>query len=256
MRYEIMGPLRVIDETGLHTIRACKIQVLLAVLLVRADQMVPIDQLIREIWGEEPPRRALAGLHVYISQIRKFLHRPGQAESPVVTRPRGYALRLGSHELDVRRFERLVNQGREHFKKGRPEQAAADFETALGLWREPMLEDACRGPILESFHTWLRETRLDCAEMLMEARLTLGRHHEAIIDLHQLITENPLREALHHQLMLALYRSGRRADALDVYQAARRTLNEELGLEPCRALQDLQRSILSSDQRLDLPISA
>ncbi|MFC6881647.1 MULTISPECIES: AfsR/SARP family transcriptional regulator [Actinomadura] len=255
MRYEILGPFQVVDEDGKHTIRARKIRVLLTVLLVRADQVVPVDQLITEIWGEAPPRRATAGLHVYISQIRKFLHRPG-AEDPVLTRPPGYLLRLGADELDLRRLELLVNQGRNDFRQGRHDQASAAFEEALDLSADHLPDDLGNGPVLEGFHTWLRETRLECVEMLMESRMMLGRHRELVGDLYQLTTEHPLREVLHRQLMLALYRSGRRADALHAYQSARRTLNEELGLEPCRDLQNLQRSILTSDHRLDLPIPA
>ncbi|MBC3989119.1 AfsR/SARP family transcriptional regulator [Streptomyces sp. AC563] len=254
MRYEIMGPLRVVDGEEKSSIRARKIEVLLTVLLVRSDQVVPVDHLITEIWGEEPPRRVIAGLHVYISQIRKFLNRPDRDESPVLTRPPGYVLRLGPDELDIRHFERLVNDGRHHSRAHRYGQAAHSFESALALWRGPLLDDVCCGPILEGFQTWLYEARLECVEMLMDARLMLGRHRELVSDLYQLATEHPLREALHRQLMLALYRSGRRADALHVYQSARKTLNEELGLEPCRDLQALQQAILTSDDRLELPM--
>jgi SARP family transcriptional regulator, regulator of embCAB operon len=253
MRYEIMGPLRVVDETGRSSLRARKIEVLLTVLLVRADQIVPVEQLMREIWGEAPPRRATAGLHVYVSHIRKFLHRARHVESPVTTRPPGYALRLGTDELDYRRFERLMNQGRVFARERRHEAAVSRFEEALGLWRGPLLDDVCQGPILEGFQTWLKEARLECAEMLVDTRLALGRHREIVSDLYLLTTEHPLREAFHRQLMLALYRCGRRADALTVYQSARRTLNEELGLEPCRALQNLHQAILTSDDRIELP---
>ncbi|WP_026411146.1 AfsR/SARP family transcriptional regulator [Actinomadura oligospora] len=256
MHYEIMGSLRVVDEKGKYVIRARKVSTLLTVLLVRADQVVSIDQLMTEIWGEEPPRRAIAGLHVYVSQVRKFLDRPGRPDSPVVTRPPGYLIRLGGDDLDVRIFERLVARGREHARHGLHERAAADFEQALNLSYEPLWDDVCKGPILEGFQTWLQETRLECAEMLMESRLALGRHRELVSDLYQLTTEHPLREALHRQLMLALYRCGRRGDALAAYQAARRTLRRELGLEPCPALQRLQRAILATDHRLDLAIPA
>ncbi|MEO5874112.1 MAG: AfsR/SARP family transcriptional regulator [Streptosporangiaceae bacterium] len=255
MRYEIIGPLRAVDDEGEYAIRARKVEILLTVLLVRADQIVPIDQLMTEIWGGHPPRRALAGLHVYISQIRKFLHRPGQAQSPVTTRPPGYLLHLGDDELDYRCFERLVNQGRDRYRRRKYEQAATAFDNALALWSAPV-DAVCHGPILEGFQSWLSETHLECVEMLMDSRLMLGRHRELVSDLYQLTTEHPLREALHGQLMLALYRSGRQADALQVYRSTRRTINEELGLEPCRALQDLQQGILSSDARLELRLSA
>ena len=252
MRYEIMGPLCVGDDTGKHSIGARKIQVFLTVLLVRADHIVSVDQLMEEIWGEHPPRRASAGIHVYVSQIRKFLHRPDRAESPLVTMAPGYLLRLGSDELDYRRFGQLVKRGREHAREKRHEPAAADFEAALALWRGPLLADMLCGPILEGFRTWLDEARLECVDMLIESQLLLGRHRELVSDLYQLTAEYPLREALHCHLMLALYRCGRRADALQVYHSARKTLNEMLGLEPCQDLQTLQRAILTSDHWLNL----
>jgi DNA-binding SARP family transcriptional activator len=247
-----MGPLRVCDDDGLHSIGATKIQIALAVLLVRADQIVSVDQLMEEIWGEEPPRRASAGIHVYVSQIRKFLHRPGRADSPLLTRAPGYLLRLGSDEVDFRRFEELVKQGRQDARDHQYEQAAAVFTEALSLWRGPLLADLHCGPLLEGFRTWLEEVRLECLDALIECQLQLGRHRELVSDLYQLVTEYPLRETLHCHLMVALYRCGRRADALQVYQSARKTLNEMLGLEPCQDLQDVQRAILTSDQRLNL----
>ncbi|MFJ2264536.1 BTAD domain-containing putative transcriptional regulator [Streptomyces sp. NPDC087844] len=248
-----MGPLRVIDDQKNSTIKARKIEVLLAVLLVRANQVVTVDQLIREIWGEEPPRRVIAALHVYVSQIRKFLKRPDEAESPVLTRPPGYMLLLGSDGLDFRNFEQLMKEGRGFFRAKDYESATQSFEKALNLYRGPLLGGASQGPILQGLQTWLNESCLECKEMVMYARLALGRHRELISDLYWLSTEHPLREAFYRQLMLALHRSDRRADALRVYQRARRTLNEELGLEPGQALQEMQRAILAADQRLALP---
>ncbi|MBQ0867034.1 AfsR/SARP family transcriptional regulator [Streptomyces sp. RK75] len=256
MRYEIMGPLRVVDGERKTTIKAQKVEILLAVLLVRSNQVVSVDQLIREIWGEEPPRRVIAGLHVYVSQVRKFLNRPGgieRKEGPVLTKPSGYMLSLGSDGLDLRTFDKLVRDGRGYYRSQEYEEATRSLENALSLCRGPLLDGACRGPILQGFQTWLNETWLECMEMLMDARLALGRHRELISDLYWLSTEHPLREAFHRQLMLALHRSDRQADALQVYQRARRMLNDELGLEPGRALQDMQHAILTADSRLVLP---
>ncbi len=253
MRYEIMGPLRVMDGEDESTIKARKVEILLTVLLVRANQVVAGDQLIREIWGEVPPRRATAALHVYVSQVRKFLKRPGRQDGPVLTKPPGYMLSLGSDELDLRGFDRLVTDGRECFRARNFEAAARSFESALALCRGPMADSGCRGPILEGFHTWFDEARLECVEMLMDARLALGRHRELISDLYRLGTEHPLRETFHRQLMVALHRSDRQADALQVYQRARRALNDELGLEPGRALQEMRQAILAADHRPTLP---
>jgi SARP family transcriptional regulator, regulator of embCAB operon len=250
VRYEIMGPVRVIDGEGQRTIKAQKVEILLAVLLVRYNQVVAVDQLIREIWGEEPPRSVTAALYVYVSQVRKFLKRPGREDGPVLTKPPGYMLYLGSDGLDLCGFDKLVRDGREHFRSQNFETAGRIFENALSLCRGPLLDGVCRGPILRGFQTWFNEARLECMEMLMDARLALGRHRELISDLYRLGTEHPLRETFHRQLMLALYRSDRQAEALQVYQRARRTLNDELGLEPGRALQEVQHAILTADSRL------
>jgi DNA-binding SARP family transcriptional activator len=224
---------------------------LLAVLLIRSDQVVSTDKLIAEIWGEEMPRRAMAGIHVYISQIRKFLSTFGKVEGRIVTRPRGYMLRLGTDELDYQAFLREVALGREHSRVGRHEKAASCFEGALAMWRGPVLGEMCYSPIVSGFATRLTEARVECNEMLIDAELVLGRHRELVGLLYALCADYPLHEAFYRQLMLALYRSDRQADALSVYQLARTTLNDELGLEPCRALQEIYQSILTADPELD-----
>ncbi|AXK32420.1 activator protein [Streptomyces armeniacus] len=251
MKYEVLGPLRVTERDSHSSISARKIETVLAVLLIRSDQVVGRDQLTAEIWGDQPPRRATAGLHVYISQLRKFLQRRCQLDNPIVTQPPGYQLRKGADEIDFHIFLQLMNQGRADMRERRFEQAAERFESALSLWRGPVLGDLRAGAIVEGFVTWLTEARLECLEMLADAQLEIGRHREFVGRLYSLTAENPLRETFYRQLMLALYRSERQADALKVYQAARRTLHEELGLEPCRALQELQHAILTADDQLD-----
>jgi SARP family transcriptional regulator, regulator of embCAB operon len=252
MRYEILGPLRVVDDEQHSFISARKIETVFAVLLIRANQVVAFDQLVTEVWGDAPPRRAAAALHVYISQLRKFLQRPGRTANPVVTLAPGYVLRTGSDSVDFHQFLQLANQGRSAARDERHAEAADRFEEALHLWRGPVLEDHRSGPIVEAFVTWLAELRLECVELMAEANLHLGRHRELVGQLHGLVAENPFRETLYRQLMLALYRSERQADALHVYQMARKVLHDELGLEPCRALRDLQRAILAADRQLDL----
>jgi SARP family transcriptional regulator, regulator of embCAB operon len=252
MRYEILGPLQVLDEDRASFVSASKIETLLAVLLVRSNQVVTHDQLIAEIWGDSPPRRVRAGLHVYVSQLRKFLSTGDQPECPIVTWPPGYLLRLQHDDLDSEVFLRLVQTGRDLAAQRRDEQARHCFEQALALWRGPVLGDLTCGPILEGFAACLMEARLECTQLLIDCDLRLGHHREVVGRLYALIAEHPLREAFRHQLMLALYRSERTADALMVYQSARRALQDELGLEPCRSLQKLQRAILTADDRLDL----
>jgi SARP family transcriptional regulator, regulator of embCAB operon len=254
MRYEILGPLRVRDGDHGAVIGARKVEMLLAILLTRGNQVITIDQLISEIWGEQAPRRAVAGIHVYVSQLRKFLERPGYS-NPLVTRSPGYILRVDPGELDSDVFQELVKVGREHVREGRVASAAALFERALALWRGQVFSDLWRSPILSGFATWLTELRLESIEMMVDAQLELGRHREYVGLLYSLTAEYPLRETFYRQLMLALYRSERQADALGVFQSARRILDDELGLEPCRALQDLQRAILLGDNSLQ-PIAA
>jgi DNA-binding SARP family transcriptional activator len=246
-----MGPLRIIDGHNVSLISARKIETVLAVLLIRSDLVVSRDQLTTEIWGDRPPRRATDGLHVYISQLRKFLHHSDRPESPVVTQYPGYLLRKGSDEIDLHIFIDLVSQGRSLARQQLHEQAIERFEQALRLWRGLLLGDLRGGPIIDGFGTWLLESRLECLELLAESNLLLGRHRELIGRLYSLTSENPLREAFHRQLMLALYRSERQADALMAYQIARNTLREELGLEPGRPLQNLHRAILAADTRLE-----
>lgn len=247
----MLGPIRVVDENGTSSIHAHKIETLLAVLLIRADAVVTTGQLMTEIWGDDLPRRAMAGIHVYISQLRKFLHRPGQATNPIMTRSPGYVLHLGSDELDVNVFAHLVAAGQDSARASRYATTATRLEEALRLWHGP-LPDLCTGPIFEGFITWLTELRIDCLQSLVDAQLHLGMHREVIARLYALIAEHPLRETFYRQLMIALYRAERQADALDVYRVARRVLNDELGLEPCRSLQELHTAILRAGDGLEL----
>jgi DNA-binding SARP family transcriptional activator len=240
----------VVGRDGVSFISARKIETLLATLLIQADHLVTADQLIAEIWGDRPPRRATAGLHVYISELRKFLSRGDGIDSRIVTRPPGYVLNVGTDEIDLRIFLDLVSQGRAHLREQRLEESMECFERALGLWRGPALGELASGPMTEAFLTWLSEARLECIELLVDVQLQLGRHREVGGRLFSLTAEFPLRETFYRQLMLALYRSERTAEALNVYKSARRTLHGELGLEPCRALQDLHHAILVADDHL------
>ncbi|NUU19913.1 MAG: AfsR/SARP family transcriptional regulator [Streptomycetaceae bacterium] len=256
MRYGILGDIRVTFDDGAGAgISARKVELLLAVLLVRADQVVSSPQLEYEIWGDNPPRRSTAALHVYVSQLRKFLAshgspRPGGPR--IVTRPPGYMLNLGTDVLDVREFQIRMRQSRSHARAGRLEDAADYARDALGLWRGPVLGDLRGGPIVDEFAAWAEEARLECTEAQIEADLALGRHRELVPALRTLVAEHPMREAFARQLMLALYRAERQSDALQAYQEVRHTLRRELGVEPGRALQRLQQAILVGDGTLDL----
>lgn len=246
MRYEILGPLRVVDESGSSCVRAQKLAVVLGVLLIRAEQVVTAEQLMTEIWGELPPQRASSGIHVYISRLRKFLHRPGQSTSPIVRRPGGYILHLLSDEFDLAMFQKLVANGRRSVRAGRHAEAVIDFERALDLWRGPILDGLHAGPIIDGFLKWLSEMRIECTEMLIDSQLALGCHQETVSRLHSLTEEHPLRETFHLQLMLALHHSDRRNEALRTYESARRILDRELGLEPGQKLRELHHTVLMS----------
>jgi DNA-binding SARP family transcriptional activator len=214
----------------------------MAVLLARANQTVTVSQLISETWGDDPPRRAVDALYVYVSQLRKLLHRSDCA-APIVTRSRGYMLEVEPGELDADDFTVLVEQGKRFLYSGCYESATRALRSAIGLWRGSAFGQS-ESAVISAYATLLDEARLECTELLMESELQCGRHGRIIGELRALITQHPLREKLPQQLMLALYRSDRRADALEVYRVARQRLNNEVGIDPCRALQDLHQSIL------------
>lgn len=250
MRYEILGSLRVTDGARTIPVSGPKTRVVLATLLIRSGQVVPLEELIGEVWGEHPPRRATAALYVYVSQLRKLLGTGG--EGPIHTETPGYVLRTEPDELDLGEFQTLAARGREGMRDGRLEQASTAFERALALWRGPALRELQNGPVVSGFTLWLEELRLECTELLVEANLRLGRHRELVGFLQGLVREHPLYEAFHWQLMLALYHSERRADALMAYRSARAVLNRELGLEPGRRMRELQQTILHDTDELDI----
>lgn len=251
MRYEILGSFRAVDDDGPLHLSARKAQVVLAALIIRADHVVSAEELVAELWHGSPPNRALAGVHVYISQLRKFIRRPASSNSAIVTWAPGYMFCPNQDELDFLLFQDLVQDGRRELRAGNHAGAAENLERALGLWRGPVLGGLRGGQIVDAFGAWLEESRLECLEMLAEAHLTLRRHRETVGALSSLVREHPLREAFYKLLMLALYRSNRQADALRVYHSARSVLNDELGVEPCRELRDLHSAILLEDDRLD-----
>jgi DNA-binding SARP family transcriptional activator len=245
-----LGTLRVFDGSHELVINATKVQVLLAAFLSRPGEVVTTDQLITEIWAEKAPRRADASLYVHVSQLRKSLDRPGGRSNPIVTRPLGYLLDQSDCHLDAVRFHGLLDEGRHAFREARPEAAIDACESALALWRGPVLDELPVGPLAHAYARNLTEDRLECTELLMEAYGALGRHREVVGRLYSLVAENPLRESLYRHLMRALYMSQRKADALEIYQRARVTLRNAAGVEPGRPLQALHQAILAGDEVL------
>ena len=247
--YRILGPLEVSADGRVIEVGGAKPRALLVVLLLRANESVPRDVLVHELWGEQPPASAQHSLEVYVSRLRKSLN--GAADGPVlVTRPGAYRLQVAEGQLDARRFEQLVEQGRAALAGNAPGQAATSLRAALELWRGQALADLANGRGLRVEAARLEELRLGAIEDRIEADLALGRHAEVIGELEALVAVHPLRERLQGQLMIALYRSGRQAEALEAYQAARRTLVEELGLEPGPELRELEGRILQHDPTL------
>ncbi|PWU23606.1 MAG: hypothetical protein C5B48_08290 [Candidatus Rokuibacteriota bacterium] len=238
----LLGPFEVRDGERIVELRRKKHRALLALLALRAGEAVSADVVIEELWGGKPPKTAREALHNYVSQLRKQL-----GEDAIETRGNGYLL---DGNLDLARFERLVAAARD---AGTVEECATGLREALALWRGPPLADLAYEPFAAAEIQRLEELHLAARKDLIDAELELGRQAELIPELEALVAEHPYRERLRGQLMLALYRSGRQADALAAYRDARTTLDEELGLEPSTALRELEQAILRQDPSLDLP---
>ena len=216
---------------------------LLAILLLHANEVVSSDRLIDQLWGESPPSTAAKSVQVYVSGLRKEL-----GEGKITTQPPGYVMRTGPSELDLAQFEQLLAEAR----RADPATAAQKLRRALALWRGPALADLQYEPFAQTDIARLEELRWTALEQRIDADLAAGRHAELVGELESLVAGHPLKERLRGQLMLALYRSGRQAEALDAYRHAQRELAEELGLEPSEELRRLEQSILQHDPELDL----
>jgi len=254
VQYSVLGPLQIVDDSSaqpvIRTPQATKAKILLATLLCRANQIVPLDQLIDSMWGRGGPRNAKATLHVYVSQIRRTLAEPKQP-NPIVTCPAGYLVRVDDGCLDSETFESLVREGRSHLDNREYEEAAAVLSRALRMWHGSPLHGLMDSSTLRTFAIRLDELRLSAIEMRVEANLALGLDRHLIGELLTLVNDHPYRESFYRQLMIALYRSERQSEALRVYSRLRTTLNHELGLEPCRMLKLLQQAILRADHAVE-----
>ena len=249
MEFRVLGPLEARDGERVMTLGGARQRALLAILLLRAGEVVSVDRLIDELWGDEPPATAAHTVQVFVSRLRKALELGGF--SRLRTRAPGYVIELETDELDLARFERLVERARGEIAAS-PQAAAATLREALALSRGPALADFAFEPFAQAPAARLEELRLATLEERIDADLACGRHTELVGELESLVREHPLRERLRGQLMLALYRSGRQAEALDVFQAGRRALVDELGIDPSPALQRLERAILQQDASLEL----
>jgi DNA-binding SARP family transcriptional activator len=253
--FRILGPLEVHSADGPLPLGGRKQRALLAVLALHVNEVVSSDRLIEALWGERPPETAAKALQIHVSALRKLLEPArghGEPNRLLVTRPPGYVLELSLERLDLTRFERLRASARDALAAGDPADARTKLQEGLSLWRGPPLADLAYEPFAQAEVARLRELGPAALEERIDADLALGRHADVVGEIEALVAEHPLRERLRYQLMIALYRSGRQAEALEAYRATRRVLVEELGIEPGRELQELERAILVQDPSLDL----
>jgi DNA-binding SARP family transcriptional activator len=253
--FRLLGPLEVESGGSLVQIAGAKERAVLALLLFHANRPVSRDRLVDELWGERPPATARHTLEVYVSRLRRALS-TGGGGSLIESQPGGYRIRLEQDELDALRFERLLDEGRSALAQGVPAEAEEKLTAALGLWRGEVLADVALEPFAAGEVERLEELRLAATEARAAAVMVLGRHAALVGELKSLVASYPLREGLRGQLMLALYRSGRQADALAVYLDGRRRLVDELGIDPGSELEELQQAILRHDPVLDPPSTA
>jgi len=257
MDFRILGPLEVLDGDRRLALAGSKSRALLALLLIHANETLTTDRLIDELWGDDPPAGAAKTLQMHVSRLRKALTIDDGEGSPgpIVTRERGYELTLDPERLDAHRFERLVAEARVEMADGNARPAVSKFEEALALWRGAPLADLAYEPFAQPEVARLDDVRVAALEQLIEAKLALGQHAEVVEQLEALIADHPYRERLRAQLMLALYRCDRQAEALQAYQDARSTLVGELGIEPGGRLRELERAILAQDASLQLELA-
>ena len=245
MEVRLLGPLELADGGRLIAYGGARQRAVLALLVLHANQVMPSERVLLELWGEDAPPGAANALQAAVSRLRRAL-----PDGRLVTRPPGYLFRAFADEVDLGRFERLLAQGRQALADGAAAEASELLGLALELWRGPALADFRYEPFAQAEIARLDELRLVCLEERIEADLALGAGGELVGELQRLVGEHPLRERLRGQLMLALYRSGRQAEALEAYREVRELLLEELGLEPAPALGELETAILRHDPAL------
>ena len=257
MEFRALGDLEVVADGQALALGPHQQRAVLALLVLSTGEVVSSDRLIEALWGERPPASAAKTVQVYISRLRKTLNgaqagAPGSAGA-IATVDHGYALRVDPGQVDVRAFERLLDRGRDAFGDHEFDAAATVLRQALALWRGPPLADFTFDAFAAADIARLQELRLEALEIRIDADLALGRHAALVAELEALTTEHPLRERLRAARMLALYRCGREPEALELYRDTRRTLVDELGMEPSPALRELHESILRQDPALEAP---
>lgn len=246
LEFRILGPLEVVGENGPVRLGGAKQRAILAILLLSANRVVSVDRLADDLYAGAAPVTALKQVQRHVSDLRKLL-----GPVAIETRSPGYLLRVAGEGLDLALFERLTAEANDSLLDGEARRAAELLRRALDLWRGPPLADLAYESFAQAPIERLEEMRLAALQLRLEAELSIGRHAEVVAELEQLVREHPLREGLRGQLMLALYRCGRQADALAAYRAARESFVAELGIAPTPALQELERAILAQDESLE-----
>ena len=249
MEFRLLGPLEVVTGQRVIGLGPPRQRALLAVLLIRRNEIVPLDAISSALWPGDPPRTAAQIVRVYVSQLRKLLG-DDDARRLLVTHSNGYALQAAADEVDADRFESLCDEARDLLPANDPESARARLDEALLLWRGDPLPEFVYDDFAVPEIRRLTELRLAAFEDRFDVALATGHAGDLVADLERLARENPLRERLHAQLMLALYRADRQADALARYQDVRRRLVDELGLEPGETLRALHTRMLQRDPEL------
>ncbi len=254
MELRLLGPLDIVVAGDSWALGGTKQRAVLAMLALHANQVVGLDSLVDGLWADRPPPTAVNVLQVYVSRLRRVLQQvvasdPG-SDLAILRRTPGYLLRCDAQAIDLRRFERLAREGVQTLPAA-PARAASALCEALRLWRGAPLAEFVHEPFAQPEAARLEEWRLDTLAARVEADLALGRHAGLVSELEALVSAHPLREGLHRQLILSLYRSGRQAEALQACRRVRRILSEELGVDPSRPLRDLEAEVLAQDPRLD-----
>ena len=254
---DMLGPLQIHRDGVPIVLTAPKPRRVLVLLAIAANSVVRNDQIIDELWEQGPPPSVATTLQTYVYQLRKYLRLPAKPSAAHPTEALrtfsgGYMLNLGADAMDSQRFEHLARRGRLQLDAGAAENAARTLREALDMWHGPALADVTPGPVLRVEMLRLEEIRRISIEARIDAELQLGHHHQVLSELIELVAKQPTHEGLQGRLMLALYRVGLRCNALRAYQQARRSLVDELGVEPSAELQRLHQAILSSEPLLDV----
>ena len=255
MEVRILGPLVVVDDHGTEvSFKGARLRALLGLLVLHSGEVVPADRIIEELWGDDQPVDSSSALQNQVSRLRASLRAAGAGDC-IETKPPGYVMTVGPDELDARRFEDAVDAGRHLLEGGEAEEASAMLRSGLDLWRGDVLADLVDEEIGVAARARWNELRRVALEDRIDADLAAGRHNALVGELEAMVTDEPLRERRTAQLMLALYRSGRQADALRAFASTRQHLAEELGIDPSSELRRLEEAILVQDPDLDAPVA-